>query len=67
MFVSNGSYYITIIYTVHPVSIHSPSLFPHFFNVTALLQNGLNSLFSSKFYKQYPIMTTGKMFFIKMY
>ncbi len=29
---------------------------------TALFQNGLNSLFSSKFYKQYPIMTKRKKF-----
>jgi len=35
--------------------------FPTFY-VTALLQKGLNSLFSSNFYKQYPIMTSWKKF-----
>ncbi len=34
--------------------------FSTFCYVTALFQNGLNLLFSSKFYKQYPNMTTLK-------
>ncbi len=46
-----------LIYTVHAESLHSASLFPHFDIVTALFQNRLNSLLSSTFYKQYPIMT----------
>ena len=53
--------------TVHPESIHNASLFSTFCYVTALFQNGINIFFSSKFYTQYPIMTTWKKFlkFIK--
>ncbi len=47
---------------VHPESIHSASLFPHFVMLQPYFQNGLNSLFSSKFYKQYPILTTWNKF-----
>ncbi len=36
--------------------------FSTFCYVIALFQNGWNSLFSSKFYKQYPIMTMWKKF-----
>ncbi len=36
-------------------------MFSTFCYVTALFQNELNSLFSSKFCKQYPIMTTWKI------
>ncbi len=36
--------------------------FPTFCHVTALFQNRLNSLFFTKFYKQYPITTTWMKF-----